>query len=142
MTCIAKALREEATALQAEYADILAVDYPARKDIKAVCAITSAQLSQHQSKAKNLAERSKTIKQTYADLATCVERLDNNLGRVSVASLQQGSDILRSLREELKADVATASAAEQSIIKLSGSIETSAKAMAAVGAFHRASLCN
>jgi tetratricopeptide (TPR) repeat protein len=129
MSCEVAALLAEANSIKQDYAEIVSADYPNLKTLDSICQITPDRLTEHAKALQNFRERWSLLRKQYAARLECTNSVEDSLRNLSLADMSYGADLVKSMVESLRNELAEVSQAEKEVLNLDDQMEAAEKAI-------------
>ncbi len=129
MSCVVAALLAEANSIKQDYADIVAADYPNLKTLASICQITPDRLAEHSKALQTFRERWTLLRKEYAARLECTNSVEDSLRNLSLADMSYGADIVKSMVESLRKELAALSQAQKDVLNLDDEMDAAQKAI-------------
>jgi hypothetical protein len=138
LTCEFNVLAGEAKSLLENYRKIVGTNYPEIQDVSGMCAIKSETLADDIEKAKQFADRFKEFKVEYEARAGCARMIGQSLKDVTLSDLTQAPNLLKSIMDNLDAEMKAVSDVEVQASEFAEKMASSQRAMSTLQKVHRA----
>jgi tetratricopeptide (TPR) repeat protein len=132
LDCVVAALLDEAGAIDRDYGEILAANYPDLKDADSICRIDGRRIDDHLSRSKNFDVRVAALQKAFDSSTTCVEKVRGHVSKVDLNAMQNSGVLMKSILDNISGPVDRAAARHRAVLRLVQGISASQKAMATV----------
>jgi tetratricopeptide (TPR) repeat protein len=129
MSCLVAALLAEANSIKEDYAEILAADYPDLKTLDSICQITPDRLAEHSKALQAFRERWALLRKEYAARLECTNSVEDSVRNLSLADMSYGADLVKSMVDSLRNELAELSQAEKDVLNLDDQMKAAEKAI-------------
>jgi len=129
MSCLVAALLAEANSIKQDYAEIASADYPNLKTLESLCQITTDRLAEHAKALQIFRERWTLLRKEYAARLECTNSVEESLRNLSLADMSYGADLVKSMVESLRSELAEVSQAEKDVLNLDEEMKAAEKAI-------------
>jgi hypothetical protein len=129
MSCLVAALLAEANSIKQDYAEIASADYPNLKTLESICQITPDRLAEHAKALQIFRERWTLLRKEYAARLECTNSVEESLRNLSLADMSYGADLVKSMVESLRSELAEVSQAEKDVLNLDEEMKAAEKAI-------------
>jgi len=138
LTCEFTALATEAKSLLETYRHIIETKYPEIQDVGGMCKIQPDILTNDIQGAKEFADRFKALKAEYEARSECARRIEQSFQDVTLADLAQAPNLLKSILDNLEAEIKAVSDVQGQISEFAEKMASSQRAMGTLQKVHRA----
>lgn len=136
--CLAKALTVMISSLQKDYAKLVETNYQAVNSTAGVCAFSAAQLVSDLESARAFTARYKTLVNGYDERLRCTDSILKSLEKASFPDQPNIEQAVKTMSDELKADVATFASERQIADDLMAKVGETQRALEVHTDIHRA----
>jgi hypothetical protein len=132
LDCVVAALLDEAAAIDRDYGEIVASNYPDLKDADAICRIEAKRIEQHFSRAKNFDARANALQSTFEQNAACIEQVRQAAAQLDLSAMQNSGALMKSILDNVSGPLDRAAARQRAVLRLVQGIQVSQKAMTTI----------
>lgn len=132
LDCVVAALLDEAAAIDRDYGEIVASNYPDLKDADAICRIEAKRIEEHFTRSKNFDARATALRNTFEQSAACIEQVRQTAGELDLSSMQNSGLLMKSILDNVSGPLDRAAARQRAVLRLVQGIRVSQKAMATI----------
>jgi tetratricopeptide (TPR) repeat protein len=129
MSCVVAALLAEANSIKQDYAEIVSAGYPTLKTLDSICQIAPDQLSEHAKALQIFRERWSLLRKEYAARLECTNSVEDALRNLSLADMSYGADLVKSMVESFRNELAEVSQVEKEVLNLDDEMNAADKAI-------------
>jgi hypothetical protein len=137
LSCEFNLLIGEAKSILENYKRIVDAHYPDIQDMRALCGIDAGTLAIDVEKAREFAERFKDLKAQYEARSGCARRVGQSLKEVTLADLTQASNLLKSIMDNLDAELKAVADVEGQVAEFGEKMAVSQRAMITLQKVHQ-----
>jgi hypothetical protein len=129
MSCVVAALLAEANSIKRDYAEIVSAGYPTLKTLDSICQIAPDQLTEHAKALQIFRERWSLLRKEYAARLECTNSVEDALRNLSLADMSYGADLVKSMVESFRNELAEVSQVEKEVLNLDDEMNAADKAI-------------
>jgi hypothetical protein len=137
LSCEFNVLAVEAKSLRENYRTIAETNYPEIQDMRGMCSIQTETLANDRQKATEFLERFRQLKTEYAARSGCARKVSQSLKEITLNDLSQAPNLLKSIIDNVEAEVKAVSDAEGQVSEFAERIASSQRAMGTLQKVHR-----
>ena len=129
MSCVVAALLAEANSIKQDYAEIVSAGYPTLKTLDSICQIVPDRLTEHAKALQTFRERWSLLRKEYAARLECTNSVEDALRNLSLADMSYGADLVKSMVESFRNELAEVSQVEKEVLNLDDEMNAADKAI-------------
>jgi hypothetical protein len=136
--CSVNAIINESQRLRSEYEKIVQMNYPSFKTIDPVCRLSAESVATDIKLVEDFFPRYRAVKSAFDRQANCAVNIGRTIKELSLTTMANGADIVRSMMEAIDGDMKHVPDERQNSADLSETIESARKALDSIEKLHAA----